>query len=174
MAGLASPLLLGSQHIYIIDVDGSHRHDLTYGGSAVFAPDGGTIAFERYLGGFSRIFLMNPDGSTVRPLPNSKNGHGPSFGPGEGRILFTRGSNIFVINRDGSHLQQLTHHSGSNPSDLAADFSPNGKQIVFTHFKTPTEGGISVMNADGSHAHRLPNGPGGSLSDLAGGWQPLP
>jgi Tol biopolymer transport system component len=83
---------------------------------------------------------------------------------------------IFVANRDGSNLRQLTDAWGY---DAEAAFSPDGRQIVFTSMRraypeenlSPSErrrlklhpsffGEIYIMNADGSDQRRLTFNPG--------------
>ena len=73
-----------------------------------------------------------------------------------GQIAFRRYFNadqtkgaLFTMNPDGSHLRQITHPPKGMPQDDYAEWSPNGKRIVFqrepTDFSTSR---IMVVNPD--------------------------
>ena len=75
-----------------------------------------------------------------------------SWSPSGDQLAFTRttpgrGSQVFVLNADGTGLTRLTHGrlGGSDPT-----WSPEGKRIAFVR-----QGDIWVMDADGSHPHAL-------------------
>ncbi len=63
---------------------------------------------------------------------------------------------IFVMNTDGTSLQQLTH---SNGFDGGPVWSPDGKKIVFPS-ERDQDPEIYVMDADGSNQKRLTYTPG--------------
>ncbi|MFN8445467.1 MAG: PKD domain-containing protein [Caldilineaceae bacterium] len=73
------------------------------------------------------------------------------------RLLFQsdRSGNrdIFVMQMNGSHLQQLTTHSAD---DISPIWSPDGKKIAFVSFRDGNWE-LYVMNADGSAQTRLTN-----------------
>jgi hypothetical protein len=85
----------------------------------VFTPDGAGIVFASNRGGKNRseIYVMDADGSHIRPLTDDSTGH-PSFSPDWGRtILFTRftsdsasksGAEVWEMDSDGSSPRRLT------------------------------------------------------------------
>jgi Tol biopolymer transport system component len=128
-----------SQGIYIIPSDGSaapRRVTTLPTGSlwqelARFSPDGTRIAFTEYRGG--KIL---------------RNRH-------EGRIVAEQAA-LFTVRVDGSDLRQVTpwgQHAGD------ADWSPDGKQLVFS--SQPTRigdiGDVMVVDADGGHLRNVTN-----------------
>lgn len=70
---------------------------------------------------------------------------------GEGIIAFERGDDIWLMNADGSNLQQLTT-AGSN---WGPSFSPNGEIIAFVRTAPGFHRDIYVMNSNGSGEKQL-------------------
>lgn len=81
--------------------------------------------------------------------------------PGKnGRIVFIQGPDVYTMLPDGSDVRQLTTLSDQNPA-FWANWSPDGKQLVFSEFPPPTGfGQLWLMNADGSDQHQLLSDPG--------------
>jgi len=98
--------------IYVMNADGSGAVCRGLGISPAWSPDGSQLAFARS----GDIWLMNPDGSNATNLTNG-NGSGaeyPAWSPDGSRLVFegfVEGydwiGQLFVINRDGTGLQQL-------------------------------------------------------------------
>lgn len=80
---------------------------------------------------------------------------GPTFSPDGAKIVFSaQGDNedpqIWIINKDGTHLEQLTDDSGVEPA-----WSPDGTKIIYAKrsrcdINTPGNGKLWIMNPDGS------------------------
>jgi TolB protein len=118
----------------------------------------GTIAFLSGSQVPNGIYLMRPDGSGLRRLEsNQEKGATPAWSPDGQRIAFAdrRGGEhlaIYVVNADGSGLQQVTHPTSTD--DESPSWSPDGRRIVF-EVNLDGELGISVVNLDGSGRRRL-------------------
>jgi Tol biopolymer transport system component len=142
--------------IFRASPDGSNAKRLTntpgYDAEATIGPDG-RIVFTSVRDGDMEIYSMNGDGSDVRRLTNRPGPDGgPWFSPDGKQIIF-RGRpiseakeladyqgllkeglwrpttlEIFVMNRDGSNLRQVTKLGGAN---FAPAWHPDGKRIIF-------------------------------------------
>ena len=66
-------------------------------------------------------------------------------------ILFSSdgdgGSEVFVMNADGTQVQQLTDN---DDTDYESVWSPDGSQIAFTSDRYGSDREVFVMNADGT------------------------
>jgi WD40-like Beta Propeller Repeat len=91
----------------------------------------------------------------------------PSRPPGAvarraGRIVFSTTQDIYVVNGDGTGLQQLT----TDPAqEFDPSWSPDGRQIAYRAQRPPAASDIYVMNADGSGQQRIASG-------LSPAWSP--
>jgi len=124
-----------------------------------WSPDGNKFVYSTEGG----IFFMNTDGSNITqvPLNSSIWFERPRFSPDGKRILlqgvwrYISDCNIYVVNLNGTGLQQLTSANGSRDPD----WSPDGERIVFSrHVGNEIDiglGGIWVMDANGSNQRRL-------------------
>jgi Tol biopolymer transport system component len=115
-----------------------------------WSPNGLEIAFEhRDASGDDEIFKMAANGTNQRRLTdNVVSDNGPAWSPSGKKIVFVSDRNsdpdirddIYVMNAvdnnndgNGDNLKRLTR----NPeNDLAPAWSPNGKKIAFTSFRT--------------------------------------
>lgn len=86
----------------------------SFDSAPAWSPDGNRIAFESDLDGDMDIYVMNADGSNVRPLTSNGNwDEGPAWSPDGTRIAFTRAFNptnfdVWTMAADGTDLQPLT------------------------------------------------------------------
>jgi len=82
-----------------------------------------------------------------------------------------------VINADGTGITQLTTHLTSDSNGTQGTFhpcwSPDGTQIVFSHYpgSRGDRASLYVMNADGSDMHLLAPT---DLNQNGAEWGPLP
>jgi TolB protein len=157
-----------------------------YDAEAVVSPKGDRIAFTSVRNGDLDIYTMNLDGSDVRQLTHEIGyDGGPFFSPDgkkiiyrayhpsnenelkEYRALLAEGKirpfnlQIWVMDADGSHKQQLTFNTGTN---FAPFFHPDGKQVIFSSnmedtSAVPMNFDLYLMNLDGSNIRRITSNP---------------
>lgn len=151
----------GHKEVYLMDADGSNQRAITghqsISMSPSWSPSGGEITYVSYFSGVPGIYLVDVESGVKTPVLTSGNLNiSPSFSPDGGKIIFARsigGGNteIFVCNRDGSNLRQLTHSSGidTNPA-----WSPSGQNIAFTSSRTGSPQ-IYVMDSEGANLRRV-------------------
>jgi Tol biopolymer transport system component len=154
-----------NDEIYVIDTDGLERRNLTRSPanewSPSWSPDGRLISF--YSG---ELYIMRADGSHGHPLTNIE-GEYPAWSADGRRLAFmsarpdARGRDpnydVFVVDRDGSGLRQLTNWPGE---DGWPAWSPDGRWIAFTttHNASAGERSIWIMRANGAGKHRVAAG----------------
>jgi len=167
--------------IWLMNGDGTEQtrltHNSTFDLGAVWSPDGQTVAFY----GFDttnpnvgpHIFLIPAAGGDQTPLTNmgaDMRARFPSWSAATGKIAFDNGGpnfgDIFVINPDGTGLQQLTDSTADR--NIRPDWSPNGQKIAFQS-GLGNNAEIYVMNADGSDVTQLTDN---SSMDAAPAWSP--
>ena len=89
----------------------------------------------------------------------------------DAKIVFCLGSDIYVMNDDGSGRRRLTTNTRSIDRDPR--WSPDGKRIAFTRFmdkeRTQTSSELFVMNADGTDQKRLTHN---TVADGYPSWSP--
>ena len=139
--------------VFTMNPDGSAVAKLTdsVGASAdaAWSPDGSLIAFDADRGDPTSkqgVYVMKPDGSDVARVTTRPAGYqadlAPRFAPDGRWLVFTRyrGSGesekaaLYVVRLDGTGLRRLTTfaiHAGD------ADWSPDGKRIVFEAYPSP-------------------------------------
>lgn len=149
-------LASGTSGVWAMDADGSHPARLFADGkSPTWSPDGRTIAFVARRGGNPDIWVMNADGTKQRRLLRT-----PSlfevevdWGP-SGRLavttIFGYVPDVHVMDSDGSDRRLLTP---GRFEGLEPDWSPNGRRIALTRWRSRWSDDIYV--ADPARSSRL-------------------
>lgn len=158
--------LAGERFFHLVKVDGSEFITLTseHGIPMSFAisPDQSQVAYV-CAGEPDDLCLMDIETGQEKVLvdlsqqmPDAVAAFEPTFSPDGRQVVFTGGFpdaiGLFVVNTDGTDLQQIREGLYSN----RASYSPDGQQIVFEcegEQGIPTQ--ICVMNADGTEQKRL-------------------
>ena len=168
--------------IYRANSDGSGVTPLTrtpgYDAEATIAPDG-LVTFTSVRDGDMEIYTMQADGTGVRRLTNRPGPDGGPFFSWDGSHIAFRGRSldaskeldeyrsllkealwrptqleIFVMNRDGGNLRQVTKLTGAN---FAPSWHPDGKRLIFAS-NIDTNGrnfDLYLVNVDGSGLERV-------------------
>jgi Tol biopolymer transport system component len=144
-------LIKGVSHPFSMNLDGSHKRDLSEGGEGFTygfnaSPDGSRIAYHKNY----QIYLANADGTQAVPVETGQPfNFCPQWSPDGDTVLFLSGEHEdchpHVVNRDGQNLHQVgdrqgykgwtaildvpDYHNGS--SDVPV-WSPDGKWIFYT------------------------------------------
>ena len=132
-----------AEQLEVMNADGTGMRALTRPGNyftPAFGPDGHQIAFERATDAGDGVWLMNPHGRGLRQVTNNPpppSGCGcdesPVFSPDGRLIAFVRvvddlTTAVFVVDRNGRNLRQLTPYSLGVSSKL--DWSPDGSRLL--------------------------------------------
>jgi TolB protein len=169
-----------SKNIYISDYDGANTVRITTKPGQLnitpnWAPDGRSIAYVTYGRIMPQIIVSNLYLGTKDTLTDEKSqAFLPVFSPDGTKIAFMSdrgggGMEIYVMNRDGSGVRQLTRNGAINSTPT---WSPTGTQIAFTSGRTgQSTPQIFVMDTEGLNVHRITFS--GSGSDRAT-WSPAP
>jgi Tol biopolymer transport system component len=141
-----------------------------------WSPGRTRIAFSRMVAGNRTIRVMGIDGTLITQLGD---GYYPRWSPDSTRIAFQRHPNggppqVFVMNANGSAVQQLTNHP---QGALLASWSPDSKKIVFA--APPESAGsageleIWAMNDNGSNQHQVTSCTANGIKCTSPDWHPV-
>ncbi|MCY3741845.1 MAG: tetratricopeptide repeat protein [Candidatus Poribacteria bacterium] len=124
--------------IYVIDIDGSSKTQLTHNdvddGHPTWSPNGKQIAFSSMVENIYQIFIVNAAGGAAKQLTFSDASHyHPIFSSDGKRILYVSNAHnhytLWMMNIDGTHKTQLTNHIGAH---FEPSLSQDGKKLVFS------------------------------------------
>jgi TolB protein len=163
--------------IQVVRVNRTGRRTLTasrlWDMDAQWSPDGRRLAFSRMPVGAvwlkSWIWTITADGKDLHRLVR---GQFARWSPDGSKLVFdapteTSDGDLFVVNADGSSLQQL---SSTRELEQPAGWSPDGSKILFTRYgSSPGDGDVYVVAADGSSERKLTKTRG---DDIAAEWSP--
>jgi Tol biopolymer transport system component len=121
---------------------------------------------------YADIWRIRADGtgSPERLTDQPGDDRAAAYSPDGTKLAFdsTRagGTDIFVMNSDGSDARQLTFdHAGT----WGATWSPDGRRIAFNAWRPEGNQDIYTMDPDGSHVSHLTNDP---ADDIGPSWSP--
>lgn len=156
--GWGLPEILGvvpSYEIWAVNEDGSGLTNLTdspgYDGDAAWSPDRTKIAFDSNRAGNDDIYVMNHDGTRQRRLTSSRASElWPQWSPDGQRIAYSRGTQLWVMNADGSEKRKIFTSAAERV--MPSDWSPDGRWIAFHVGNHPanTDWDIYVIRPNGS------------------------
>lgn len=164
----------GMDNIYSIKVDGSNEMKLTTQNSNFsphYFPYTNSIVYSTANNTWTGIYKMNVDGSNKQLLtPQSKSFGDPKVSPAGNMISMTsndwNGSQIFLMNADGSNLKQITFTVSSKYFDSGfprdgnynAVWSPKGDKLAYVSFENGSPD-IFIINSNGTGNKRLTDTP---------------
>ena len=168
---------LGYWQVWVANTDLSAARQLTHenanSGWPVWSPNGRKIAFdsdrtdpnlndETFI---NDVFTMNPDGSSVTQLTDSRAGSSgdPGWSP-DGSLIayqsdggaYPEKQGIYVMRADGSHVRRVTTLPAGLDADRTPRFSPDGRRLVFTRY-TRGQGASALFTTDlrGRHTNQI-------------------
>lgn len=121
------------------------------------------IAYRAIPGVASGLWLINPDGSDAHQI-GPPGAFDPVWSPDASEILYgapaSPNDNLvtddaYVMNADGSDQRPIMPSSGFMWDDGDFQWSPDGKQLVFTQYEEMGHG-VRIANADGTDSHPIP------------------
>lgn len=166
----------GNREIYVMNADGSDQIRLTFENTEDSHPkwsqNGLEIIFDSVRAnpelGRENIYIMAADGSNVRRLtehvevdsyaslsPDGKKVLFRRILPDGGNMNSGRNSEVFIMNRDGSNVRNLTNDPDF---DGYPSWSPDGRYILFASNRGHEdfdEFNIFIMNPDGTGLRQL-------------------
>jgi dipeptidyl aminopeptidase/acylaminoacyl peptidase len=173
----------GNNEVYVMNADGSGQHDVSSDPAEdwgpTWSPDGAVLwncAQDLSIG--FRACVANADATGMHVIPIDIYFEYPAWSPDGRKIAFMSQEpdafgndpnyDIFVVNADGSGLQQVTNDPGQ---DGFPSWSPDGSKLAFSSTRDDCSNSTApdcknsgdigpyhtlyLMNADGSDQHRI-------------------
>ncbi|SNQ51904.1 Serine/threonine protein kinase [Frankia canadensis] len=134
--------------------DGTDAHPVTdepdgSSDSAVFSPDGRTLAYARNIGG---VYLVDAGGGNRRRISAVRGAYELSWAPDGNRLVYRNGNDqsLHLLSLDGAD-RVLTGPPVPGAAAVEPAFSPDGREIVFSS----SAGGVHVISVDGGAARQI-------------------
>lgn len=147
----------GSRDIFIVDAGGHGSPvrvtmDPAMEVQPAWSPDSSQIAFARYEGDTTDLYVLDVAGGATRQLTDGDAADfRPAWSPNGKRLAFERDGDIYVIDADGSDIRRLT----DDPAfDGEPAWSPDGTKIAFSSDRDG-DFDVYVMSIDGSGATQV-------------------
>ena len=146
------------ERICIIDLGNMSKQDLGQGYDPQFSSDGREIAFSK-LGKPNSVWIISLESGERKKLIDG--GSSPLFSPDGKKVLFFKGENIWIVDRDGNNQKQLTSID-SNKKDYRVSnpqWMENTK-IIYEKWSFDTEAPMGfyyyyAVNTDGTDNQML-------------------
>ena len=156
--------------------NGTHKHLVRpgWGSPPSFSPNGRRATFSAGCGGGygSCIYVSNADGSHRRQISavGAGGNEQPAWSPDGRLIAWINGSELWVMNADGSQPRRLAPGPLPETYDSSPSWAPDGSRIVFATNRSPS--GLAVINRNGTGLAPI----GVGVVHHAGwpAWQPHP
>jgi len=158
------------EEIYSIGIDGQGLQQLTnnstWDGRPVWSADGQNIAFLKWQNNNLDIYLMSANGSGEKKLYGSSTHDSDIHWQGD-KIAFTRDSQVWLMNSDGTSAKKVTNPPRAGQKNKAnlpfGDYdprlSPDGRQMVFERLENDESKhgnyNIYLINTDGTGETKL-------------------
>ena len=150
----------------VMNADGTGARRISLGhrfawGCPSWFPDGEQVVYAKDY----KLYVVAADGGTAQELTDDRDGtfYRPAVSP-DGRSIAVHGwhrrsgDGIVVMRQDGSAIRRITTSLSETESDAAPSWSPDGKRILFSGYRTGTVGaGVYLVRRDGSGRRRLSN-----------------
>jgi Tol biopolymer transport system component len=123
----------------------------------VISPDGKMIAVAAARRDRPDIYLLKPDGTTIRRVTKSGENTDPAFSPSGEHIIFVSNvdgdEELYLYDLKTKHAEKLTNNSAQ---DFSPSFSPDGKDVVFvSNMDDPYKWEIYKINVKNKKIKRL-------------------
>jgi Tol biopolymer transport system component len=149
--------------VWTMNADGSGKVRLTAPGKGLnpcWAPDGKWMTYGRWASPQYKadVLVMRADGTGRRDVVHLKSEDEDPAWAADGRIVFRRNGDLFVVQPDGSGLSRLT--SGEDIAGYAP--SPNARQIALHDYEGDR---LVIVSASGGGART-------TVLDAVSAWMP--
>jgi TolB protein len=156
--------------IFTVEMDGSDLRQLTENNQwdvyPAWSPDGSQIAFLSWRDSSLDIYIMKADGGDPKSLYDSE-AHDADIHWAGNQIAFTRDSQVWIVDEDGTGAYQLTDPPRAGEwgnavlpfGDYDPRISPDGSRVVFSRMvddRSPHGNyDLLLIDVDGSNEIRL-------------------